>query len=109
VGNTLRELIREYDLAARPSSDEFALVLPEANSSNARETAERIRQHIEAHEFAGGVRLQVSVGVATYPEHGLTPDNLISSAHHALNKAKFAGKNQVVSCEEVVNKLMYGT
>jgi diguanylate cyclase (GGDEF)-like protein len=109
VGQTLKELIREYDMAARSSSDEFALVLPEANSSDARETAERVRQYIEAHKFDGGVRLRVSVGVATYPEHGLTPDNLISSAHHALNKAKFAGKNQVVSCEEVVSRLKYGT
>ncbi|MDO8587783.1 MAG: GGDEF domain-containing protein [Armatimonadota bacterium] len=109
IAALLKGCVREYDMIARYSSDEFAVVLPEAKLTDACDSAERIRAQIAEWNFAGDIRLQVSLGVATYPEHGLTPDNLISSAHHALNRAKFSGKNRVTSCDDVLGKLKYGT
>ena len=109
VAGLLKDLTREYDLAARVSSDEFAVALPETGLSDALDTAERIRKGVSQHDFGESTALRVSVGVASYPEHGLTPDNLLSSAHHALNRAKFSGKDQVVTCQEVLSKLKYGT
>jgi len=109
IGDILKALIREYDIVARCASDEFAVVLPEAKGADACETADRIRESITAHDFGVPMTLCASIGVATYPEHGLTPDNLMSSAHHALNRAKFAGKNRVMSCAEALGNLKYGT
>ena len=109
IGEVLKGLIREYDIVARCASDEFAVVLPEAKGADACETADRIRESIAGHDFGVPMSLRVSIGVATYPEHGLTPDNLMSSAHHALNRAKFAGKNRVTTCTEILGNLKYGT
>lgn len=109
IGKLLKDTLREYDIVARYASDEFAIALPEAKCEHACETAERIREKIANYDFGESLKLKISVGVATYPEHGLTPDNLVSSAHHALNRAKFSGKNQVTSCNEIITKLKYGT
>lgn len=109
IGRLLKSSTREYDIIARYSSDEFAIVLPEAKCSDACERAERIRELIAHHSFNGSINVRVSAGVSTYPEHGMTADDLVSSAHHALNRAKFAGKNRVTSCTEILGKLKYGT
>jgi diguanylate cyclase (GGDEF)-like protein len=109
IGRLLRASVREYDIVARYSSDEFAVVLPEAKCPDACERAEKIREQIARHSFNGSIGLKVSAGVSTYPEHGMTADDLVSSAHHALNRAKFAGKNRVTSCTEILGKLRYGT
>jgi diguanylate cyclase (GGDEF)-like protein len=42
-----------------------------------------------------------SFGVATYPEHALTGDNLIGAADGALYAAKESGRNRVMSCSEL--------
>jgi diguanylate cyclase (GGDEF)-like protein len=109
IGRLLKSVVREYDIIVRYSSDEFAIVLPEAKCSDACERAERIREQIAHHSFGGSINVKVSAGVSTYPEHGMTADDLVSSAHHALNRAKFAGKNRVMSCTEILGKLKYGT
>jgi len=45
---------------------------------------------------AGRFAVTVSVGVASYPEHGRTPDELFRSVDAALYEAKRTGKNRVV-------------
>lgn len=49
-----------------------------------------------AHDHSG-IRLTVSLGVAAYPEHGRTLDELIRSAGQALYRAKAAGRNRVLA------------
>jgi diguanylate cyclase (GGDEF)-like protein len=56
--------------------------------------AERIRQQIEE-EVRGEVRVTVSIGVSSYPEHGVEIESLIRAADDAMYRAKRAGKNQV--------------
>jgi diguanylate cyclase (GGDEF)-like protein len=109
LGALIKGAVRDYDMVARCASDEFAVALPETGCDDACDTAERIRKSIAEREILGGLSIRVSVGVATYPEHGLTADDLMSSAHHALNRAKFSGKDRIVSCNEIVRKLKYGT
>jgi len=99
LGTGIRGLVRDYDLAARYKDDEFAVVLPETDPDAGAETAERILSALSGRALPS--RATFSIGVATYPQHGASADDLLSSAHHALNRAKFSGKNTVRSCHEL--------
>ncbi len=93
--------MRSYDCAARYGGEEFALVLPETSHDDAISIAERIRSRIQQHPFTGqlkGVRVTVSLGVATYPADFITSiEDLIREADEALYRAKGAGRNRVFS------------
>ena len=99
LGSAVASETREYDLVARYSYDVLAVVLPETNAETGADIARRI--HRDFSRKVMPLRAAFSVGVATYPSHGITPEDLISSAHHALNRAKFSGKDSVVSCHEL--------
>jgi diguanylate cyclase (GGDEF)-like protein len=63
--------------------------------------AERLRETVEQAEFDGedampGGRFTVSIGVATYPTHAQSQDELLAHADRALYQAKSQGKNAVV-------------
>lgn len=100
----IRTVVREYDLVARYRSDEFIVILPETGGKDAFDTAERIRVAVGelSPDWLGAeVEVSVSGGLASFPDHGLTPDDLINSAHHALNRAKFGGRNRIFSCYDL--------
>ena len=102
IGRVLRLESRGIDEAARYGGEEFVLALPETGTDSAIEVAERVRRRIEllaiASEHGGEpIRITVSLGVATLPEHGDDPRSLLSAADRALYRAKALGKNQVSS------------
>jgi diguanylate cyclase (GGDEF)-like protein len=74
-------------------------VLPHTPAEEARQTAERVRQRVEAHVFHAGeheVRVTVSVGVATCPALDVdSPAALVREADRALYQAKEQGRNTV--------------
>jgi diguanylate cyclase (GGDEF)-like protein len=57
--------------------------------------AERIRNRVASEEFEGR-RVTVSIGIAEYPPHGDTPEELIASADTAMYQAKGEGRDRVV-------------
>ena len=63
--------------------------------------AERIRKQVEATRWEGPV-VTVSIGVASYPEHGVDMDGLIKSADDALYIAKRLGRNRVIVAGSVM-------
>jgi len=91
--------IRDTDAVARYGGDEFVIVLPDTGTELAGSVAERIREKISHHEFNGGRRLKLklaaSFGVAAFPEHASSPQQLIASADSAMYEAKAAQKNCV--------------
>jgi diguanylate cyclase (GGDEF)-like protein len=93
--------IREYDILGRYGGEEFLIIMPEIQKQAAVDVANRIRRNIEAHEIElkGGERVAVtaSFGVASYAEDGHSPDDLLIKADERLYKAKWTGKNRVVS------------
>lgn len=93
--------MRSYDCVARYGGEEFVLVLPETTHDDALSIAERIRERIQAHSFAGQIRslkTTVSIGVATYPAPFISSiDDLIREGDEALYRAKAAGRNRVFS------------
>jgi diguanylate cyclase (GGDEF)-like protein len=91
--------VRDTDCVVRYGGDEFVLILTETGIDEAVRVAERIRAKIEAHQFTGGRRLKFSLtasfGVAVFPIHALSPQQLIACADRAMYQAKAANKNCV--------------
>jgi len=92
---------REYDILGRYGGEEFLIIMPEIEKQAAVDVADRIRRNIEAHkiELKEGERVAVtaSFGIAGYAEDGSSPDDLLIKADERLYKAKWEGKNRVVS------------
>jgi diguanylate cyclase (GGDEF)-like protein len=91
--------VRDTDVVARYGGDEFVVVLPETDMEMGLRVAERVRERISAHAFTGGrgLRLQLtaSFGVACFPGHAQSPQQLIARADAAMYEAKAARKNCV--------------
>jgi len=92
-------MVRDTDFVARYGGDEFVIILPETTAERAAQIAERIRQGIENYWFGSEAsrqfKLTASFGVAAYPEHGATSQELIRRADAAMYMAKDASKNAV--------------
>jgi diguanylate cyclase (GGDEF)-like protein len=91
--------VRDTDCVVRYGGDEFVLILTESGIDQAVQVAERIRAKIEAYRFTGGRKLNFSLtasfGVAVFPLHALSPQQLIACADRAMYQAKASGKNCV--------------
>ncbi|HEX8337969.1 MAG TPA: GGDEF domain-containing protein [Pyrinomonadaceae bacterium] len=91
--------VRDTDVVARYGGDEFVVVLPETDMEMGLRVAERVRERISDHAFTGGrglrLRLTASFGVACFPGHAQSPQQLIARADTAMYEAKAARKNCV--------------
>ncbi|MEK7706360.1 MAG: sensor domain-containing diguanylate cyclase [Myxococcota bacterium] len=99
IAGVLDRSARRTDIVARYGGEEFAVLMEETDRAGALQTAERIRQAVEAelfHSEHGKFRCTLSLGVATYPEDAKQKAELIECADQALYQAKHNGRNQVV-------------
>jgi diguanylate cyclase (GGDEF)-like protein len=99
VASILLSSTRSVDCTARYGGEEFAVLLTDTTAQVAGEVAERIRARVAGQEFPGR-RITLSIGIAEFPEHGQTAEEVISSADEALYEAKRAGRNRVVRSGE---------
>jgi diguanylate cyclase (GGDEF)-like protein len=101
VADLLRANVRHPDIAARYGGEEFALLLPFTDKTGALLLAERLRAAAQAnapHEPQNGkviAGFTLSLGVASFPEDGKTPEELLLAADNAELAAKRLGKNRV--------------
>lgn len=99
IGSILQAESRPYDAACRFGGEEFVLILPDSPCEATAIRAEQIRQKISCLDVDYMCRdlsaVTVSIGVAIYPDHGLTGEDILKSADTALYRAKAEGRNRV--------------
>lgn len=99
VSQKLKKNVRSTDIVCRYGGEEMSIILPNTDKNEAIITAQKICQTIAkkpfklANEKEGIVT--ISLGVASYPQDGLTPSEIISQADKRLYFAKGNGRNQV--------------
>lgn len=92
AGREIQALLREEDFAARYGGEEFLVVLPHTDADGASSFAERLSTRLAAISFPHGARVTYSGGIASYPTHGATVEQLLRVADTALYQAKLNGK-----------------
>ncbi len=97
LGKSIASSVREDDRVCRWfSGDEFMILLPNTDRQEAYKIANRLRRRVIS-AFAGWPHpVTISVGVASCPEDGSDPHELVKKAANANVKAKRLGKNRVV-------------
>jgi diguanylate cyclase (GGDEF)-like protein len=108
VAQRLSSLVEKNDLAARLSGDEFAIVIGGDDvAARARRLAELISLAFRRISFfvdERELRINASIGIAIYPEYGLTVDELFGNADLALYRAKAAGRGRHVFFERAIRQ-----
>jgi diguanylate cyclase (GGDEF)-like protein len=101
------ESVRSSDYVARYGGEEFMILLPETGMDKAMNSAKRIRKRLARETFGNGkskIPITISMGIATYPDHGEDPETLVSKADAALYQAKKAGRNRVIRARQTVRR-----
>ncbi len=99
AAQAMRARLRETDFLARLGGDEFGILVAPADAGQAVAIAERILQALrEQVVMLGGLtyRIGASCGVALFPEHGTTVDELLAAADLSMYVAKEQGGDRVV-------------
>jgi len=100
IAQRIQFIIRETDTIGRWAGEEFLCILPDADPDVATIVADRLHHCINEQGFYLNEReifLTVSIGIASYPVDGITPEKLLSTADATLYHAKHNGRNQVYS------------
>ena len=100
VATSIKKSVRGTDLVFRWGGDEVVIILPEATREGVLVAADRIRAGVGKCGAGLDVTLDLSIGVAIYPEHGRDIDELIRIADRALYIAKKGGDKLHIGEEE---------
>ncbi len=98
IAKIIKAGVREIDLVGRFGGEEFSVLLPDTDKEDAREAAERIRMSVDQHKFYAydeTIKMEVSIGVAGFPEDSTVAQSLIDKSDQALYRAKQEGRNRV--------------
>ncbi|MBE0486242.1 sensor domain-containing diguanylate cyclase [Marinobacter sp.] len=98
VAKRLKHCIRSSDVVGRRGGDEFVVITgPIYGDDNARPVAEKIVAVLNDvfHTHNHNIQIGVSVGVAVFPNNGVTADDLLKAADGAMYRVKAGGRNAV--------------
>ena len=99
MAGLFQQHFRSEDVVCRYGGEEFAFILPESSAKDAAKRVEELRQVAQRHKIAYKEQLldavTLSVGIAAYPENGLTGEELLQAADTCLYESKANGRNRV--------------
>jgi diguanylate cyclase (GGDEF)-like protein len=100
VGRLLEQKCRQSNVVARYGGDEFIILMPETGVEQAQILAERLRLWIVTDPMLAEHHISGSFGVASFPVHGFTVEDIIRVADAGMYVSKHAGGNRVSTAEE---------
>ena len=95
--------LREEDVAARYGGDEFVTLLRGCNEDEALQIGLRIIEKFKKEHLrykGNSINLSASIGIATFPEHGQTYDEVLHNADTAMYTSKEQGNNLITIYQE---------
>jgi diguanylate cyclase (GGDEF)-like protein/PAS domain S-box-containing protein len=96
IGRRLDDCLRVSDLIGRLGGDRFGIILSHCPADGVGAAADKILGSVNSTPVAtirGPVYATVSIGSASFPDHGLTSYDVITRAESALGDAKRAGRD----------------
>lgn len=104
VVETINKSLRESDSIARWGGDEFVVLMPETDAKQGMEAAQRILSSVAKASFVlnnESIHTTVSIGVASFPDHGRGGADLLQKADAAMYVSKDRGRNCVTAYEDI--------
>lgn len=99
VAKRILNAVRGIDKVVRFGGDEFCIILPQTDQDHAMLVANRVRKSLVASPLRIEPDLEISIsasfGIATFPTHGVTKDDLVRQADAAMYRVKSTTKNAV--------------
>lgn len=105
VARVLRNAVRTGDAAVRYGGEEFLLVVRESDEEGALRVARAVQEGLREMPtpFDGLAPLTVSIGIAFFPRHGHTLDEVLGFADTAMYQAKHDGRDRVVFASTIAS------
>ena len=100
VGRLLEQKCRQSNVVARYGGDEFIILMPETGIEQAQILAERLRLWISTDTMLNEHHITGSFGVASFPVHGYSVEDIIRVADAGMYVSKHAGGDRVSTAEE---------
>lgn len=108
VARRLKESVRALDIVARYGGEEMAIVLQATDLDTALHVASKVVQAVASQTYSipsgRKVPVTISAGVASYPQHGQSLEELVEFADQGLYRAKAGGRNQVGSLPDSLDE-----
>ena len=99
VAKRILNAVRGIDKVVRFGGDEFCIILPQTDQDQAVAVANRVRKAFVSASFTLEPNIEISItasfGIATYPVHAVTKEDLIRQADLAMYRVKSTTKNAV--------------
>jgi diguanylate cyclase (GGDEF)-like protein len=102
VGRLLEQKSRQSNVVARYGGDEFIVLMPETGAEQAQVLAERLRQWLASDPMLSEHHITGSFGVASFPMHGFSIEDVIRVADAGMYVSKRSGGNLVSTAQEFV-------
>jgi diguanylate cyclase (GGDEF)-like protein len=99
VSAILEQNCRRSDVVARYGGDEFVILMPETSLEQGLQIASKLRAWLAADSMLKEKNITGSFGIACFPEHGSTPQELIQMADASMYISKHSGGNAVSTPE----------
>lgn len=106
VADRIKAMVREEDVVARVCSDEFTVMMYDCNTNETLSVADSILKNIEKNMTINNIKLKlsVSIGIAIYPIHGNSFDEIYQRGEIAMTAAQKMGSRITVFHEDLLNE-----